>query len=524
MMAKKEVNQKSKLQPSPRLRPAKAQVSAKKNSSRKESRRTIVIMDEPLKPTNLSDDLPEEAVDEKQPEIMAGLSDDPMRLYLREIGQVKLLSSDEEFSISTIIEAMRLMDMFRHHPAGKGVSSATGIYHGLLTELLTSWKRFGQDAKRLRIEWPDLCLIIAEAQALQRGLETAAPSYVRSFLLNDRWTHDSVWEDMVRNAYNVFLCLYLLPADYTNWLSHHIVNCQKLPVFRTLCRNLPQEAILLREIDGAQARAWEANHALIRANLRLVVSVAKRYLGRGISLLDLIQDGNIGLMRAVGKFDPRRGYKFSTYATWWIRQSINRAIAGQSRTIRIPAHLFESISRILRAQRDLTQELGHDPTHEEIALEIGYLSAADVRAVMRAHAEEKPLKPALQRRLDHAAYKVDRILRSAEEPASLEDSVGGEGSSQLGDFIVDEDALSPIDSAAKEMMREQIRHALDGLPEREREVLELRFGLTDGKDHTLEEVSRYYDLTRERVRQIEAKALRILRHPAHSKPLEDYLD
>ena len=153
MMAKKKVNQKSKLQPRPRLHPAKVQVSAKKNLSRKKSRQTILIMDEPLKQTNLSDDLPEEAGDEKQPEIMAGLSDDPVRLYLREIGQVKVLSSDEEFSISTIIEAMRLVDMFRHHPVGKGVSSAMGIYHGLLTELLTSWKRFGQDAKRLRIEW-----------------------------------------------------------------------------------------------------------------------------------------------------------------------------------------------------------------------------------------------------------------------------------------------------------------------------------------------------------------------------------
>ncbi len=284
-----------------------------------------------------------------------------------------------------------------------------------------------------------------------------------------------------------------------------------------------KEKILLQEIDSAQTRALDANQALIRANLRLVVSVAKKYLGRGISLLDLIQDGNIGLMRAVGKFDPRRGYKFSTYATWWIRQAINRSIAEQARTIRIPVHLFESISRILRAQRDLTQELGHEPTDEEIALEIGYLSAADVQAVMRARAEEKPLEPALQRRLEYATHKVDRVLRSAEEPVSLEGPVGDEDSSQLGDFIVDEDALSPIDSAAREMLREQIRHTLDGLPDREREVLELRFGLTDGKDHTLEEVSRYFDLTRERIRQIEAKALRKLRHPAHSKPLEDYL-
>ena len=247
-----------------------------------------------------------------------------------------------------------------------------------------------------------------------------------------------------RKAYSVFLCLYLLPEDYAHWLARHIENCQKLPVLRTLYRNLSQEAILLREIDSVQTRALDANRALIRANLRLVVSVAKKYLGRGISLLDLIQEGNIGLMRAVGKFDARRGYKFSTYATWWIRQAINRSIAEQARTIRIPVHLFEFISRILRAQRDLTQKLGHEPTNEEIALEVGYLSTADAQVAMRARAEEKPLGPALQSRLEYATHKVDRVLRSAEEPVSLEGPVGDEDLSQLGDFIVDEDTASPI--------------------------------------------------------------------------------
>jgi len=365
--------------------------------------------------------------------------------------------------------------------------------------------------------------MLSEAQTLHNGWEFEVPSYLRAFLANDLWGHDTLWDSMVRKAYTVFICLNLLPAGYADWLSLYIKDCRKLPAPRTLYRNLPKESVLLHEMESVRVRAGEANNVITRANLRLVVSVAKKYLGRGISLLDLIQEGNLGLLRSVGKFDPRRGYKFSTYATWWIRQSINRSIAEQARTIRIPVHLFESISRILRAQRQLTQQLGREPTNRELALEVGYLPASDVQAVLRAQAEERPLEEALQRRLEYATLRVDRVLRSAEEPVSLEGPVGDEDSSQLGDFIEDEDAPSPIDAAAREMLREQIQHALNELQERERQVLELRFGLTDGKDHTLEEVSRYFDVTRERIRQIEAKALRKLRHPARSRPLKDYL-
>jgi len=469
----------------------------------------------------------EEDIDDVLPpnprEVEAELSEDPVRLYLREIGLVSLIDSDSEFRLATISEADRQIATLRKLKQHKGVSLASSTYHVALSEMLTSWERLIEDAERLDVELPNLALMIAEAQALHAGWQFDSPSYFRAYLNNGHWGVDHFWGNLVRHAYSVFLNLYLLPLKYAEWLLAHVRESHAFPAQRTLFRNLPPDEDLFVEIDAVHARAVEGNQALISANLRLVVSVAKRYLGRGMSLLDLIQEGNMGLLRAVGKFDPRRGFKFSTYATWWIRQSINRSVAEQARTIRIPVHLFESISRILRAQRHLTQVLGRDPNNAELALEVGYLSASDAQTILRAHAENKPIKPELQERLDLATQKVKRILRSAEEPISLEGPVGDEDSSALGDFIEDEDAPSPMDATSREMLREQVQHALEALSDREREVLELRFGLRDGKEHTLDEVSRLFDVTRERIRQIEAKAFRKLRHPGQSRELRDYL-
>jgi RNA polymerase primary sigma factor len=459
----------------------------------------------------------------KSPELAAELSEDPVRLYLREIGQVKLLDADSEFRLATLIEADRLIAAFLRRPLRRGITVPNGVYRTVVNEMIASWERLDEDTKRLQCDLPDLSLVLTEAQALHPGWEIEEPSYLRAYLDNGLWGQDPTWDSIVRKAFSVFMCLYLLPPEFASWLLAHLQQHQGMPAERTFQRNLPDDSILDEELVSVTLRAEAANHALIRANLRLVVSVAKRYLGRGISFLDLIQEGNLGLLRAVGKFDPRRGFKFSTYATWWIRQSINRSIAEQARTIRIPVHLFESITRILRAQRQLTQELGRDPTNEELALEVGYLPTTDVQAILLAQAEQRPLDPALQRRWEYATQKVDRVLRSAEEPVSLEGPVGDEDSSQLGDFIEDEDALEPLDAASREMLREQVQNALTALSERERQVLELRFGLVDGKDHTLEEVSGYFNVTRERIRQIEAKALRKLRHPTRSRHLRDYL-
>jgi RNA polymerase primary sigma factor len=480
-------------------------------------------IEEPLVLDEDAADLANENVRVADPAVAAELSEDPVRLYLREIGQVKLLDSDSEFRLSTMIEAERLVATLEQRPARKGTPAATHVYRNLLEELSTAWQRLGEDADRLRSALPDLALVIAEAQHLHESWEIDAPSYLRAFLDNGRWGTDSLWEGLVRNAFTVFLGLYSLPQNYAKWLGGHAGTHHTLPTIRTMVHNLPRHRELELEIEAIHLRSDTAQQALVRANLRLVVSVAKRYLGRGISFLDLIQEGNMGLLRAVGKFDPRRGFKFSTYATWWIRQSINRSIAEQARTIRIPVHLFESITRILRSQRQLVQQFGREPTTEELALEVGYLSDQDVADILDARKMGSIPAADVQRRWEQATSKVDRILRSAEEPVSIDSPVGDEDSSQLGDFIQDDDALEPMDAAAREMLREQVQHALAALSERERQVLELRFGLIDGKDHTLEEVSRYFNVTRERIRQIEAKALRKLRHPTRSRQLRDYL-
>ena len=485
----------------------------------------IIEPDEELLSQEEEIDDSEDLLDLKKiPKLAAELSEDPVRLYLREIGQVKLLDVESEFRLATLIESERLIDAFSRRPMRGKISPSCAIYRAVVGELLTSWDRLLEDAKRLETDLPDLALVLTEAQSLKNGWKLEDPSYLRSYLDNGLWGQDPTWDSMVRKAFSVFMCLYLLPSPQADWLLSHLQQTHKFPTLRTFQRNIPCDEILDDELAAMKYRAEEASTTLVQANLRLVVSVAKRYLGRGISFLDLIQEGNLGLLRAVGKFDPRRGFKFSTYATWWIRQSINRSIAEQARTIRIPVHLFESITRILRAQRHLTQKLGRDPTNEELALEVGYLPATDVQDIMFAKEHEKPIEPSLQRRLEYATQKVDRVLRSAEEPVSLEGPVSGaDDASQLGDFIEDEDALEPLDAASREMLREQVQNALTALSDRERQVLELRFGLLDGKDHTLEEVSRYFDVTRERIRQIEAKALRKLRHPARSRHLRDYL-
>jgi len=281
-------------------------------------------------------------------------------------------------------------------------------------------------------------------------------------------------------------------------------------------------------LEASVEAANRARQRLAEANLRLVVSVAKRYTGRGMSFLDLIQEGNIGLLKAVEKFDHTMGYKFSTYATWWIRQAISRAIADQARTIRIPVHMVETISHLVRTQRRLQQELGREPTPEDVALDpeiapIVGLEEEERDAMMSALARGESLDALHERKLRRASNRVEQIMRISQEPMSLETPVGTEEDSYLGDFIKDETMPEPDDATSKLLLREQMRTILGSLNHRERRVLEMRFGLRDGQGHTLEEVGLAFGVTRERIRQIEAKALRKLRHPLRSRKLRDYL-
>lgn len=462
--------------------------------------------------------------------MMTTVEDDPVHTYLKEIGQVPLLSPAQEIWLSTQLTAASELDSLMSEVIESGADSEDEEeidYQALLAnynKLYNHWQQVKSASLLINVDPPDMLALLTEARELRISWRNQDYSYIRQYLNNGNWGQDDEWSDLAGSCFVIFTAAYIIPLEILQKIIDHYAENDELPPPKTYQVWLTKEKGSLNYNEFMiYELAEEAKVNLTGANLRLVVSVAKRYMGRGIHLLDLVQEGNVGLLRAVEKFDHTKGYKFSTYATWWIRQAVSRAIADQARTIRIPVHMFETINKIVKMQRDLVQQLGHEPTDEELALELDFLTPEESAEIKEALKNDTPIDPVLNRKWKQAVSKIRDIKRISMDPMSLESPVGNEDSTEYGDFIPDESALEPVDAASKELLREQIRNVLGFLNDREREVLEMRFGLNDGKDHTLEEVGKNFGVTRERIRQIEAKALRKLRHPSRSKALRDYL-
>lgn len=454
----------------------------------------------------LPDEPTEADIWEEEPEIeeleetgleLEEMIDDPVRMYLREMGRVSLLSAREEKLLARRMEEGKYIRRIEEEWLNKNgqLPSTTDNAIALLTRLGQVSNFVTALQEELTLPRSDTVSQLVSDPKLRNAIDNEIQQQLSKEVGQKTGTAP---EEIERILKDFSLLIAIIHTD----LLRLIGNKCSFPELNSLLTKSelrksiePLEPQLRDYWEHIKEEGAKAQRHLIEANLRLVVSIAKKYIGRGMSLLDLIQEGNIGLIRAVEKFDYRKGYKFSTYATWWIRQAITRDIADKARTIRIPVHMVETINKLIRTSRRLSQEFGREPTSEEIARGMGIFPE-----------------------------KVREIIKISQEPVSLEMPIGEEEDSHLGDFIEDRSTMPPVEAASLNLLKDQVEEVLSTLTPRERRVLQLRFGLEDGRSRTLEEVGKEFGVTRERIRQIEAKALRKLRHPSRSKKLKDYLE
>ena len=421
--------------------------------------------------------------------------DDPVRMYLREIGKVSLLTAADEKRLARAMEDGDFIRRFEQEHMKETGRNARGV--DVLARMIKELRGLRKPLEFYRKDMGLRKLTIPEFVENETFRSSVDAELDLDMVYKLRKALKIEEEVAERVPVRVSIATHVPRPDFLSWAYKEMGSEKRWaePPDDLAIRLSSHEGAVRAHFARIKAEANRAERRLTEANLRLVVSVAKKYIGRGMSLLDLIQEGNIGLIRAVEKFDYRKGYKFSTYATWWIRQAITRAIADQARTIRIPVHMVETINKLVRISRRLVQEYGREPTSEEIG-----------------------------KGMEIMPEKVREIIKVSQEPVSLETPIGEEEDSHLGDFIEDQGTMAPAEAASHQLLKEQVQEVVGTLTPREQKVLVLRFGLEDGRSRTLEEVGREFSVTRERIRQIEAKALRKLRHPSRSKKLKDYLE